>query len=129
MKKDMTSLKHALRKNTICIIVSFAVSIILFAISSIVGGGEILILLSIIGFVAGILFIGEIGRIKRNHCKVCGTKFKYDTDVSWEETSTEQNIKQPQNSNPESVYATVESYVEITCTCSNCGNERVFNKK
>ena len=79
--------------------------------------GVILIILGFATFVAGRVLASQV---KKCFCKECGKRYDYDNDISWEVISEETTS----NSNG----ARKTAKVEITCSCSNCGNEKTFNK-
>lgn len=132
MAENMTSLKRALKKNTGLLIGLFVTGVVALVVGLILGGdtiiGAICCFVALVGILGGFLSIGEYKKIKNQHCPVCGSKYNYSNDISWEEISRETK-EHTQTTSPTGVSESIISVVEVTCTCAHCGDEKTFNKK
>lgn len=63
------------------------------------------------------MLFSELKRVKRSFCKYCGAKYNYNRDIAWEVSSEEEKTN------------SLVAYVDVECTCQNCGAEVDFTLK
>lgn len=115
----MSDYKKAKRKLLILFAIFLAIGIaaaVIGYISIDTSWGVFVLILGILILVAVVcVSASESLRIRRIHCKKCGTLYNYETDVSWDEVSRSETDK-----------GAVKAIVEVECNCHNCGADKVF---
>ena len=129
-KKGMTPLKKAQLINLITIIVLDAIFLTLMIVGfALMSKTPLLVILGLFGLLCLIASPGAylFARKETNniHCKKCGEKYDYNSDVEWEET----DFGVSTITRHDETTAEAKSKVEFHCVCHNCGAEKTFRKK
>ena len=114
--KERTPKQKATRKLFTEVGITLGIGIVLVVVGSIlqelVGmvGAVLLGIGIILLFAISLHFYSTLKRIKKSYCGACGTKFNYERDIAWTETT--------RTTSADKQTATVQ----IECNCNACGH-------